>query len=379
MPVDLPRSHIDTPAWQSFELRMRARAAERRDARRRKRLRRLRYSTIGLFALGLGFASAFAYRTLDESNSLERAVIHQPLVLEWPPLPSAPEPVIAGGLVALSVPGNAIEPIGGEPGSVPGTGGEPASEPQTVATVAIQPAPVPALPTGETPDDVSFRAPPRATRTTTPPASPVNSVAATTPSRSPASRNPDEAQKATSAERMVEPPVGTSSRNPGRNLSPEPPVGTSSRNLSPEPPVGTSSRNLLAEPSVGTNRLPSEARSAKEGRNPLAEPASEEPIRAVLDRYRNAYQQLDASAARSVWPGVNVGALSRAFGALSSQQISFDGCAIAVSGDSADATCNGQSRIIPKIGGGSETARRTWVFRLKQSGADWIIEKATVK
>jgi hypothetical protein len=45
----------------------------------------------------------------------------------------------------------------------------------------------------------------------------------------------------------------------------------------------------------------------------------------------------------------------------------------------ADATCKGQSRVVPKIGGGIETARRTWNFKLRQAGSDWVIEKATVK
>jgi hypothetical protein len=102
-------------------------------------------------------------------------------------------------------------------------------------------------------------------------------------------------------------------------------------------------------------------------------------VRAVLERYRSAYQRLDASAARAVWPGVDAGALSRAFGALTSQELWFNGCTIDVAGATADATCTGQARVVPKFGGGSETARRTWQFKLRQTGNNWLIEKATVK
>jgi hypothetical protein len=99
----------------------------------------------------------------------------------------------------------------------------------------------------------------------------------------------------------------------------------------------------------------------------------------VLERYRSAYQRLDASAARAVWPGVDAGALARAFSSLSSQALRFEACSINVAGQTADASCKGETSVVPKIGGGSETARRTWDFKLRQTGTDWIIEKATVK
>ena len=47
-------------------------------------------------------------------------------------------------------------------------------------------------------------------------------------------------------------------------------------------------------------------------------------IQRALGQYRNAYQRLDAEAARAVWPSVDVRALSRAFDSLESQQLEFD-------------------------------------------------------
>lgn len=360
---------------------MRARAAERRETRRRNRLRRLRYAGIGLFALGLGFASALAYRGVGARGSLESVAVQQPLLIDWPPLPQAPELVIAGGVAALPVPADTTGPIEDPQGSANRADREPPTEPET--TAAPTPMPVPALPSRETPDDVAYREPPRPNRT--PPASPRSDLALPQPGPGKAGSDP-----ATAVQNLSpQPPVGTS----GRNLQSEPPVETSGRALSParrsaereggsEPSVGTPRRNPPSEPPVGTasrNLSPARPSAEREGGS---EPSIQDPresIRAVLDRYRNAYQRLDASAARSVWPAVNAGALSRAFGALSSQQIRFDSCAIAVSGASADATCNGQSRVVPKIGGGLETTNRTWQFSLRQNGADWLIEKATVK
>lgn len=99
----------------------------------------------------------------------------------------------------------------------------------------------------------------------------------------------------------------------------------------------------------------------------------------AIERYRSAYERLDASAARAVWPGVDQGALARAFSSLASQELSFDSCAIALAGGSADASCRGSAKIVPKIGGGSESVRRTWEFKLRQAGTDWVIERATVR
>jgi hypothetical protein len=139
-----------------------------------------------------------------------------------------------------------------------------------------------------------------------------------------------------------------------------------------EPLGGTPLRNPPLEPVAAARSSPP----------PVVDPPRIDPresVHATLERYRSAYQRLDASAARAVWPSVDAGALARAFGSLSSQQLWFDGCTIDVSGSAANATCTGQSRVVPKIGGGSETSRRTWQFTLRQSGRDWVIEKATVK
>jgi hypothetical protein len=97
----------------------------------------------------------------------------------------------------------------------------------------------------------------------------------------------------------------------------------------------------------------------------------------VLQRYRTAYEGLDARSARAVWPAVNETALARAFDGLASQTLTFEACDVSLRGDIAAAICRGSARYVPKVG--SHEARiepRTWNFTLKRNGIDWKIESA---
>ena len=47
-------------------------------------------------------------------------------------------------------------------------------------------------------------------------------------------------------------------------------------------------------------------------------------IKQTLQRYRHAYEGLDAQSARAVYPAVNEAALARAFDGLHSQSLAFD-------------------------------------------------------
>ena len=109
-------------------------------------------------------------------------------------------------------------------------------------------------------------------------------------------------------------------------------------------------------------------------------PSQEPIVRSVLDRYASAYSALDVEAAQQVWPGVNRGALARAFEGLSSQRISLGDCRIDVIGANATARCNGETTWSPKIGGGgSRTEARSWTFALARSGETWRIVSARVQ
>jgi hypothetical protein len=100
-------------------------------------------------------------------------------------------------------------------------------------------------------------------------------------------------------------------------------------------------------------------------------------VRQTLQRYRSAYEGLDARSAHAVWPAVNQVALARAFDGLESQTVTFDACDVRVRGDAATATCKGSSRYVPKIGNREpRTEPRVWSFSLHKAGADWKIDSA---
>lgn len=107
----------------------------------------------------------------------------------------------------------------------------------------------------------------------------------------------------------------------------------------------------------------------------VATPGDAEQVREVLNRYRQAYERLEARSAREVWPEVDEAALVRAFDALRSQRLTFDDCDLAVSGDSASAKCHGSARYVPKIGNpDTRIAALIWSFRLRKQGTDWKIQ-----
>jgi hypothetical protein len=103
-------------------------------------------------------------------------------------------------------------------------------------------------------------------------------------------------------------------------------------------------------------------------------------VQEVLRRYARAYGQLDASAARAVWPSVDERALARAFQFLSSQQVSFDDCEIDIRDAVANASCRGQASYVPKVGRREQrTEPRTWRFELHRDGDAWTIENVDMR
>ncbi|MCA1560527.1 MAG: helix-turn-helix domain-containing protein [Acidobacteria bacterium] len=102
-------------------------------------------------------------------------------------------------------------------------------------------------------------------------------------------------------------------------------------------------------------------------------------VRAALQRYEAAYSDLDARAARAVWPAVDERALARAFDGLASQRVSLEECDVVVNGSRARATCSGRAAWIPKVGGGERTASRRWAFELKSADGGWQIVRADAR
>ena len=108
--------------------------------------------------------------------------------------------------------------------------------------------------------------------------------------------------------------------------------------------------------------------------------AADDPalIRDALQRYRHAYNALDARLAHAVYPGVDEAALAHAFEGLRSQSLEFEACSVdALAESSARAVCRGSARYVPKIGSREPRAEaRVWTFRLRKNDGDWRIESA---
>lgn len=126
------------------------------------------------------------------------------------------------------------------------------------------------------------------------------------------------------------------------------------------------------------------ARAASDSAGPAPTPltASNETdkIGGVLSRYRGAFNALDSSAARGVWPSVDAHALDRAFARLQEQEVAFDRCNIDVEGIRAAARCTGSARYVPKVGSRtSQTTAREWRFNLQKVDDRWVIEEVDAR
>lgn len=108
--------------------------------------------------------------------------------------------------------------------------------------------------------------------------------------------------------------------------------------------------------------------------------SDEDRIRSTLSQFRTAYVQLNASAARAVWPSINEEALTRAFSDLRSQELRFDRCELDVNGSDALADCRGEATYIQRVGSQRpRTAQREWKFNLKKQDDGWTIASAQIR
>lgn len=128
--------------------------------------------------------------------------------------------------------------------------------------------------------------------------------------------------------------------------------------------------------------------SARENARPVVSPSisrgdsavEESRVAEVLRRYARAYAELDAQAARAVWPSVDEPALAKAFENLASQNLYFEDCRISVHGERASASCRGEASYVGKVGGGTPRVEpRAWEFELRRDGGDWKIAHAEAR
>jgi hypothetical protein len=187
----------------------------------------------------------------------------------------------------------------------------------------------------------------------------------------------------------VAPPVRNARLEP--DATPDRGVRTpSSREATPEPALPETGRRIVDPPvasAANTRASAPPALVADSSAVPAAVPATAVPstsraddevlVKQTLQRYRSAYEGLDARSAQAVWPAVNQAALARAFDGLESQSLTFERCDVQLRGETANATCRGSARYVPKVGSREpRTEPRVWSFALRKTGDDWKIESA---
>jgi len=107
--------------------------------------------------------------------------------------------------------------------------------------------------------------------------------------------------------------------------------------------------------------------------------AQEEIVRRVLLDYKRAYDQLDVQAAKAIWPSVDDRALQRAFRQLDGQELRFAKCGVSVTGQDANARCQGEATYRPKVGSRVHLTEREWTFSLARANDRWQIVKASLQ
>ncbi len=373
----ITNSHTGTQQWQSFEVRMRRRRAER------CRLR----AQVAIEAGRLDEAQ----EALDEARRLQ------------PDLPglliaddrladariSGVEPAVAkrrGGARAFAAAAALALTIGAATWLM---SGGPDAPPQSVTTAATIVAPAvttdskPA--SGDPPEPAVIQPAAFAPYATTSPRAPTEPPV----SRGPLADQParDQAEPLPDPRPSSPQPIVTAAPlivvPPPEPRPASPPVATpTAESTVPMPPPATSLPTTAPPPAVGTSRTAApDSLPHPEPAAPAAEPAAEVKVRAALARYEAAYSALNAAAARAIWPTVSAEALDRAFDGLESQRISLGDCTISVgsNGQSARAACAGNATWTPKIGDGTRTEARRWLFDLELAGDRWQIVRATTR
>ncbi len=169
--------------------------------------------------------------------------------------------------------------------------------------------------------------------------------------------------------------------------SPPPPTPTPDRVVSPAPAmnvtsVPTPAASPIVTPTAATPTLtpptiaptPVATPAAPPPAEPSARVARTASVQTVLDRYRNAYDSLDAEAVKGFWPDVDVRALNRAFAQLDSQRFQFDHCDIELAGSRAFASCRGYAQFVKKAGAREMRQEpRQWSFTFGEVKNGWVI------
>jgi hypothetical protein len=185
---------------------------------------------------------------------------------------------------------------------------------------------------------------------------------------------------------LQQPPTAESTRQVPRD---EAESASQVGDFSPATAIGLESTTLLASSIAAMGAawtVPDwPGRSPVPSRDEIRLPADatqqEARVREVLARYAKAYEQLDVQAAKAVWPAADARKLRRAFHGLDGQQLRFRSCDVSISGQAANASCQGDATFQPKVGTKPlHETERQWHFDLSRHEDDgWLIVNATMQ
>lgn len=197
-------------------------------------------------------------------------------------------------------------------------------------------------------------------------------IALLKPSPAPLARGPMDAPAKIAGSSVLDSAPAAETGMPRRELSDAPSVAPAPGFTAP----ATLTSLLPAMPPAAS----AEARSAPRPAESVPPPIDQRTaIRATLSRYEAAYSQLDVPAVLAVWPALDSRGLARAFDGLASQRVSLGSCEVDVNAGTARANCTGTAAWTPKVGGGQRTAARSWVFELMQGDGGWHIVRVAAR
>ena len=104
-----------------------------------------------------------------------------------------------------------------------------------------------------------------------------------------------------------------------------------------------------------------------------ARAARTESARSVVDRYRDAFNALDANAFDSFWPGVDHQALKKTFAQVESQHLQFGRCEVQLAGARAFASCDGYAQYTKTGSRDPRVELKRWTFTLGEVKDGWVI------
>jgi serine/threonine-protein kinase len=161
--------------------------------------------------------------------------------------------------------------------------------------------------------------------------------------------------------------------------APATPVPATATPASAAAPVATMPTSEPISPSPAPAPAPStDAPSPAPASAPAVDPtaAAEAAVRDLLARYANAYERLDAAAVAALWPTIGAErqrGLAQAFANYKWLEMDLEGCAIALTGETATADCRMRQTYELKVGK-AEPRDAAVRFKLRQSGGAWKID-----